>query len=812
MPLTPLIGREQDLQATCTRLLRPEVRLLTLIGTIGVGKTRLAIELGTRVQETFAQGVCFVSLAPISEPELVAPAIAHALGVHEDGIRPIFGLVKTFLHEKQLLLLDNFEQLLQAAPLLEELLAACPQIKLLVTSRAVLHVKDEYEFTVQPLAIPDLQALPAYDSLSQVAAVELFVQRVEAIEPGFQLTEHNATSIANICVRLGGVPLAIELAAARSKLFSPQALLSRLEHSLEVLSGGRRDAPSRQQTLRDAINWSYDLLTAEEQTLFRRLCVFVGGFTLEAAEAISTELDGLPTSVLEGVASLLDHNLLYQYEKEGSESRLSLLEIIREYGLERLAESGELEHYRDAHAAYYLRLSEQAGVALPGPVQLAWVKRLEQEHENIRAALQWLLARHETETVLRIASALRLYWIASRRLSEGREFLEQALEAASRDEQLGGSRVLARALDAAGYLANEQYDPRQAAFYYEASLGLFRRLQDQQGIADALYGRGTSIYMLGKVTEGLANIEEALARYRELGDTRNCYARARRLSEESLALFRMLGVPMFALKAMTIHAYELMVLGEETSARARLEEVLALAQERENIEDLARMLGGLGHLALRQGRLAEARAWFEKSITKMQGRWLVAPTKWIVAVCLEGLAATVLAEGQAERAVQLCAAARTVRAANGHYTPFSIELPVYEHILAEARSKLGEKTFAAAWAAGLTMTPQQALGAETRRPPTQHTTQDAIESPAKPQPVPPPVSVAGLTRREIEVLRLVAQSMSNSQIAKQLALSLNTIRAYTQSIYRKLDINSRSAATRFAMEHHLLQETQGGPL
>jgi predicted ATPase/DNA-binding CsgD family transcriptional regulator/tRNA A-37 threonylcarbamoyl transferase component Bud32 len=387
VPLTPLVGREQDLQAACARLLRPEVRLLTLTGTPGAGKTRLALALGETMLETFAHGVCFISLAPISDPELVVPTIAHTLGLPDSDRCPMFERLKSFLRDKQLLLLlDNFEQVLPAAPLLVELLSACPQLKLVVTSSATLHVQGEYEFTVPPLAVPDLQAMPAHDSLSRVAAVELFMQRAEAVKPGFRLTEHNAVTIAEICVRLGGVPLAIELAAARSKLLSPQALLSRLEHGSEVLSGGRQDAPGRQQALRSAINWSYDLLTAEEQMLFRRLCIFEGDFTLEAAEAVSTELSGLPTSILEGVASLVDQSLLQLREEEGQVPRLYLLEILREYGLERLAECGELEHCRNAHAAYYLALAEQAGAR----------NKLGEK----AFAAQWAAETHETQIPL----------------------------------------------------------------------------------------------------------------------------------------------------------------------------------------------------------------------------------------------------------------------------------------------------------------------------------------------------------------------------------------------------------------------------
>jgi predicted ATPase/DNA-binding CsgD family transcriptional regulator len=447
-PLTPLFGREQEIQVVRTRLLRPEVRLLTLIGMPGIGKTRLALAFAAQMQDIFTDGICFVSLSSINKPEQVIPTIAHTFGPFNQEKGPVMEQVKAFLHTKHfLLLLDTFDQVLPAGPLLVELLEACPHLKLVVTSRSALHVQGEYEFSVLPLAIPDQHKLPSCNILAQVPSVALFVERAEAIKPGLTVTEHNAALIAKICIQLEGVPLAIELAATRSKLLSLQELSSLLERGLEILSGVEQYRPLHQQSLYHAIHWSYDLLSPDEQVLFRRLCIFQEDFTLADAAAVATAPGTLSISLLDGITSLLNKSFLQQHEEDEQHRYLYLFRMIREYGLKRLAESQELEQCQKAYTAY-CHLSAQTHEAFYTTEQKTLTL---EDNQHIQMILETLFKQGEMEFALHLASALRHFWLFHGQSIPGQAFLEQVIEDSWQDIRKKMNCTPIKALSRAGY-------------------------------------------------------------------------------------------------------------------------------------------------------------------------------------------------------------------------------------------------------------------------------------------------------------------------------------------------------------------------
>src|SRR6266849_3671177 len=578
---TSFIGREQDVAAIEAMLLRPEVRLLTLAGIGGIGKTRLALQIATHMRSSFADGVCFARLASTTDPALIPSIIAETLGIQQVGNLSIFEQVKIFLHDKQLLLiLDNFEQLVTGAPLVEDLLAACPALKIVVTSRAVLRLRAEFEYPVDPLTLPDLERSPNDTGIGQSTAIALFVQRAQMVHPTFQLTQANSRTIAEICVQLDGLPLAIELAAARIRLLPPQVLLSRLSRRFEVLTGGAVTLPLRHQTLRNTLKWSYDLLDTNEQQLFWRLAIVAGGWRLEAADALGNANNETQDdlSVLDGMASLIDKSLVKPLEREETEPRFHMLMTVREYGLECLRESGEEERIQRAHADYYLALVEEAEPHLRGAQQLLWLRRLDLEQENLRAALGWLIL-HEEEKALRFCVALWRFWQKRGYWSEGRRWLKAALALPEAGER---TAVRASTLSAAGELAAVQGDLQEAHLLLSESVTLCRELDDDHGLTLPLATLGYVMQLQGDTTAAFL------------------------LLQESIALCRKLGSNWELSRALNWLGYIVWLQGDLKQSIALTQESLMLARELSDMAQIAHALNNLGHAFYLQGDLAQA--------------------------------------------------------------------------------------------------------------------------------------------------------------------------------------------------------------
>jgi predicted ATPase len=674
---TPLLGRERELKDVCKLLLRDDVRLLTLTGAGGTGKTRLGLQAAAELLEEFPGGVFLVRLAPIREPELVVPSIARTLGHREGGSRPLQEtLVEHLKDERVLLVLDNFEQLRAGAPVLSELLAACSGLKLLVTSRAPLRLSGEHLYPVPPLLLPDRDRLPDLRLLAEFEAVALFVARAKAARPDFALTRDNAGAVAEICHRLDGLPLAIELAAARTMLLSPQAMLERLGQRLQLLTGGAHDLPARQRTLRSTIDWSYGLLTERDQILLARLAVFVGGRTLRAAQAVCNPDHDLGPELLDELAVLVDNNLLQQESQADGEPRFSMLETIHEYARERLRQSGELAELRRRHAEYFLALAEEAEPQLGGPDQVVWLERLETEHENLRAALAWAIDSAPSELALRLTGALRIFWRVRGHLSEGRRWLEAAL--AGGEE--AAARPRAKALYGASVLALRQGDYEPAKAWAQESLALCRELGDAGGA-------GRALQMLGSVAVG-----------------ERAYDEATRLFEESEALCRRLGDK--ALLATTILDLGDVALNqaEYDRATALLEESLALFQELGDKDGAAIALYNLGSAALSEGRderavglLSEGLALFGELGYK-EG----------IAYCLEALAAATASDGSVVEAARLLGAADAASEAVGAALEPG-ERDRHARTESTLRAQLGEERFAELWSEGRGMTLDEAV-------------------------------------------------------------------------------------------------------
>ena len=713
---TTLIDREQELESLRALIDRNGARLITLTGPGGTGKTRLALECASTLTGRFIDGIFIVWLAPIKYAGLVPSTIASTLGVMEKGGQPVEQTLKDFLRGKQvLLILDNFEQVISAANLVSELLSECPRLKMLVTSRAPLRVRGERELGVLPLALPDISRVSTASGLLEYAAVKMFVERAQSISPNFDLTPENFRAVAEICNRLDGLPLALELAAARIRVLSPQHMLLRLRKRLDLLTGGTVDLPARQQTLRNTIAWSYDLLDDECKKLFLRLSVFPGSFSLLAAERICTLPNGRESNTLDLLSRLLERSLV-QNQLVGGELRFVMLETIREFAFDSLATTAELSYLQRSFVEYYLSLLEDASANLRGAEQAALLSQLDHEHHNLQVAIRLSIDNRQPSLSLRLGSAMWMFWYIRGHLTEGRFWLEKVLE----NSESMRTVPRARSLLGAGALAALQNDFNVARSALNEAIALSKDLGDEEGVALALIYLGNIVADQGDPAKGRQLHEESLALFRRLGNNWGAaivlntlgvtarilgdYDRATKLHQQSLELFRTQGDKRYTAIVLIDLGFVLERRGQYERAREIVNQALSFFVELGDRVGMAASFLLLGSISRSERNLDASQALLAKSlfISHEMGY------KEMIVLCLEEIAGSRCLRGDAQRATRLLASAQVLRQNIGIPVPSVYKIDI-DRTVALARSTLGERRFQQEWAKGLSITVEQAI-------------------------------------------------------------------------------------------------------
>ena len=757
-PLTSFVGRAEALEAVQALLQKAEIRLVTLTGPPGIGKTRLSLRIGTSLLRHFKDGVFFVPLAAVRDTKLVGSAIAREFGLRESAGRTLVDVLKVYLREKHLLLiLDNFEQVVEASPIVTQLLAAAPNLKIIATSREALHLYGEHNYAVQPLDVPGIAPIKsdglelsfdtaAVRNAGSYSAVRLFVERASAAEHGFTLSAENAGAVVAICRELDGLPLAIELAAARVAQVPVDDMLSRLHQKLDLLIAGPRDLPPRQRTLRGAIEWSHDLLDGREKVLFRRLSIFAGGATIEAISSVCDPDEQYNIELLPYLQSLSDKSLLEVDRSASGKERFRMLETIHEYALEMLVESGEQEIHQERHAAFFLELARRTEPMLAGPEQGQWLDRLSEEHDNTRAAFSWLL-KHDMDACLRLCTALAMFWYRRGHLSEGRLRFMSALENASsvtddlRGAALNGAgtltyaqgdyeeakalytaslaahrlagdkKAIAKALNNLGLIASNQADYEAAQRWYDDSLGLWQELGDKAGIALSLNNRMAVALVQGKYDEARAAAEESVRLRREMGDKAGIASSlgnlaivlfalgddqsATRLQEESLVLQRELGIK-HGIANCLLNLGELARYRNDNDKAERLcDECLQICLELGDKPGIGNAWTNLGHVAHERGDLDKAESYFRQSVELFRE----SGDRRSMVQGLVGLAGIAGSRGQLEEAARIIGLADDILEEIGARL-YPYERRDYERTVAAVRPELGAEGWDIAWQYG----------------------------------------------------------------------------------------------------------------